>query len=329
MIKVPGRRRFMTGLALSMASVLLTVLILLALDIYARSRVGRSAGTNWQGYRGPVVGSKAPGEVRIAVLGGSTAFGYGVTAEGSFPAYLERLLNARLNGLGGWVRKVTVLNLAYNNESAVCFDSTLKSYAYLEPDVMLLYSGINDGFNTSYYRKPEACHRNKSIIFRLTGYLPILHVVIREKYFQLRYGTVEQGYRRWGERNRRRVVAEGPTRLAKDELKEAGYGKYERHITGLIDEVLAQGKAALFVTQPYFNTGTYREWQQNRLRGTLERKYTGVGHFRYVNLGEFFQRRAEREITGDRMHLTEKGNKKVAQALVEPCLELVGHLSSR
>lgn len=325
------KRPFLTGLGLSVLSVVLTLLVLLGLDVYARSRVERSAGTNWRGYRGPVAGRKAPGEVRIAVLGGSTAFGYGVTADRAFSPYLERMLNERLDGLRGQLsRKATVLNLAYNNESAVCFASTLDSYAYLQPDIVLMYSGINDGPFFSYYRKPEQCHREKSVVFKLAGYLPILPLVVQEKYFRLRYGSVEEGYRQWSLRNRQRVKAKKPAALLKgEELKEAGYKRYEHYITSLIDSVLARGKAAMFVTQPFFETGSYREWQQNRLRRTLERKYSQGGRFRYVSLGDLFGRRAVPEYTLDEMHLTPKGNEMAAQALVEPSLDLIGRLSGR
>ncbi len=322
-----NRRPIITGMGLALLGVVLAGLVLLGLDVYARSRVERSAGTNWQGYRGPVAGSKVPGEVRIAVLGGSTAFGYGVTATHAFPAYLERLLSERAEGLGGRIRRVTVLNLAYNNESAVCFASTLESYAYLQPDIVLLYSGINDKPFISYYRKPEQCHRNKSVVFKLAGYLPILPLVVREKYFQLRYGTVEEGYLEWSRRNRRRAKAKSALPISGEPLKEAGYDRYEHYITSLIDRALERGQAALFVTQPFGQPGTYREWQQTRLRRTFEQKYAGSSRFRYVTLGELFDRRADSEDTIDGMHLTPKGNAKVAQALAGPTLELIGDLS--
>lgn len=327
-----NKRSILTGLGLASVSVVLTILLLLGLDIYARSRAG--GGWNWQGYRGPVMGRKKLGEVRIAVLGGSTAFGYGVTTEHAFPAYLERMLNERVGDLGGRVRKVTVLNLAYNNESSVCFASTLDQYAYLQPDVVLLYSGINDSPHFTYYRKPKACFRNRSIIFQLTGYLPILQLVVHEKYFQLRYGTVDEGYRQRrqrrqrAKRNRQKAITMNPTILSGEKLKEAGYKQYEHYITALIDEVIAQDRVAIFITQPYFDSGSYREWQQERLRRTLERKYGGVDRFRYVTLGELFHRRADQKITWDKVHLTNKGNEQVAQALVEPCLDLIVHFSN-
>ncbi|MDA2916296.1 GDSL-type esterase/lipase family protein [Nitrospinae bacterium AH_259_B05_G02_I21] len=328
------RHPILTGLGFSMLSVVFTLLVLLGLDIYSWVWVAHVKKTNWQGYRGPVLGKKVPGEVRIAVLGGSTAYGYGVTQEHTFPAYLERMLNARVDGPGGRVRKVTVLNLSYNGEGAVCFASTLESYAYLQPDIVLLYSGINDGPYFAYYRKPEHCYRNKSMVFGLSSYLPvryrpILPLVVREKYFLLRYGTIDEGYRRWKEYNRKRHKAENLTPLSEEKLKEAGYRRYEHHITSLIEDVLANGGTALLVTQPYFEMGSYREWQQERLRRTLERKYRGVGRFRYVTVGELFHRRADQEYTYDGTHLTRKGNEKVAKALIEPCLDLVGRLPHR
>ena len=50
---------------------------LLAFDVYLHHRVQYAAGVNVWGYRGDVVGRKKPGETRIIVLGGSTAFGTG------------------------------------------------------------------------------------------------------------------------------------------------------------------------------------------------------------------------------------------------------------
>jgi hypothetical protein len=83
----------------AMASVLLSILVmaggLLAVDLYIHHRAERSAGLNRWGYRGPVAGRKQPGETRVAMLGGSTTFGYGVTWDEAVPALLERELNQR------------------------------------------------------------------------------------------------------------------------------------------------------------------------------------------------------------------------------------------
>ena len=71
---------------------------LLAADLYFHHRVERFAGVNIWGYRGPRVSrKKAPGEHRLVVIGGSTAFGYGVDWDQAFPAYLERDLRAAVD----------------------------------------------------------------------------------------------------------------------------------------------------------------------------------------------------------------------------------------
>ena len=84
--------------------------------------------------------------MRVVVLGGSTAFGYRVRPDESFPAALERRLRSRRE------QAISIANLAYNSESAVCFAPTLDHYAYLEPDVVLFYSGYNDLPDRVYFR---------------------------------------------------------------------------------------------------------------------------------------------------------------------------------
>ena len=49
--------------------------VLLAADVYLHWRVQNAGAVNVWGYRGPVVGRKQPNEIRVVVLGGSTAFG--------------------------------------------------------------------------------------------------------------------------------------------------------------------------------------------------------------------------------------------------------------
>ena len=61
------------------------LVLLLAADLVLHQRAERSAGLNRYGYRGPVIGGKQPGELRVAMLGGSTVFGYGVAWNESLP----------------------------------------------------------------------------------------------------------------------------------------------------------------------------------------------------------------------------------------------------
>src|SRR4051812_3978846 len=108
-------RRRLKYVAFAVCAALLACVVgiaaLLAADLYLHKRSERSAGLNRWGYRGPVVGRKQPGEIRVAVLGGSTVFGYGVMWDEAFPALLEQRLNA---GARDGAR-FTVVNLGYNN----------------------------------------------------------------------------------------------------------------------------------------------------------------------------------------------------------------------
>jgi hypothetical protein len=157
------------------------ILLLLAADLVLHARAEKSAGLNRYGYRGPVVGRKQPGELRVAMLGGSTVFGYGVAWNESIPAFLEEKLRARLN------RPVHVFNLGFNNQGAFAFVPDLEDFAYLDYDVVVLYEGYNDlsgdaGPNRNVYRRDSA-------IYRMLGYYPILPLYLDEKAKSIRFGS--------------------------------------------------------------------------------------------------------------------------------------------
>src|ERR1043166_6303354 len=143
-VKLSRRRKVAYVVVACVAIVCVAASILLALDIYVHHRVQYDAGFNIWGYRGDPVGRKHAGETRIIVLGGSTAFGYGLRWYESWPYYLEQKI--RRAHAGG---AVTVVNLGIPTDSARTFVSTLDDYAYLDADIVMLYEGYNDlGFDT-------------------------------------------------------------------------------------------------------------------------------------------------------------------------------------
>mgnify|MGYP000455481373 CR=1 FL=1 len=176
------KRRFLLFAATAVAiSILLTLLGVLAADLYLHQRAERSAGLNRWGYRGPVVGAKAPGELRVVMLGGSTAFGYGVTWDEAIPALLERTLNEQASP-----PLTRVVNLGYNNEGAYAFLPTLTDFEYLDAEIVCLYEGYND--LRGDFIPNLSVYRHYSAVFRLTGYFPILPLALSEKALALRYG---------------------------------------------------------------------------------------------------------------------------------------------
>ena len=87
------RRKLLFGLSVSLFVTAVLFATLLAVDVYLHHRHEMNAGLNVQGYRGPVLDDKQDGERRVAVIGGSTAFGYGVTWPEAIPALLQQKLN--------------------------------------------------------------------------------------------------------------------------------------------------------------------------------------------------------------------------------------------
>src|SRR6185436_17513101 len=94
---------------------------------------------------------KAPGEIRIVMLGGSTVYGFDVEVEDALPAQLE-------HAMAGVTPNVRVVNLGYNDILGDASPNTLQK-------------------------------RHASAIFRSIGYFPILPLVLREKATFLRQSS--------------------------------------------------------------------------------------------------------------------------------------------
>ena len=321
---------------------------LLAVDIYLHARFQKSAGLNIWGYRGDVLPKKAPGELRLAFLGGSTAFGYGVTADEATPARLEQKLRARRAAAGQG--PVSVANLGYNNEGVYSYTFTLRDYAYLNYDLAIFYQGYNDLGDAPNVQ----VYRHDSPIFRLTGYLPIFPVAFKEKAASIRYGgDISAAYRAEGD-NRTvfrpglaRMVAAGAlnaTATVAESLGRMGsmppgqpekdpapspegctprWSIFCRSIFTAIDLALSNGTRVLVVTQPYL-TGrdeAANKDQQASLMAALSARYGGNSRVKHVNLGNEI-RLDDRALSYDGMHLSAAGNDIIAERLIDPVLSL-------
>jgi lysophospholipase L1-like esterase len=297
-------RRVSFAVAAALLSGAVAVGGLFVLDVWVRARFPI---WNRHGYAGPILKAKQPGEYRIAALGGSTVQGYGVTWSDAFPAQLERLL----------APGVTVANLGFNNQGAYSYRLTLRYYAYLKPDLVLFYEGYNDlGANTL-----DA--RGRSIIFRWTGYFPMLPVVAGEKAMVWRTDDLSAAYagekvrftpnlvRRTGAsiletvRALDHVGTEPATATGQQSPLEA----YLHNVQLGIAAARNLGAAVLVVGQPRLNQ--FHEHQQNALREMLTASYPDV---EYLNLGGLVDLH-DPSLCSDGMHLTPEGNARIAGAL--------------
>ena len=328
------RRRWFVfaGAAVAISATLIGA-VLLALDVYLHGRYQRSAGFNVWGYRGSVVGRKQPNEYRVVVLGGSAAYGYGVTSDEAIPAQLERLLRKRTPS-----PIFTVVNLGYNNEGAYSFKATLDDYAWLRYDLALLYEGYND---LSLDRVNTQVFRHESPVFRLTGYMPIFPIIFREKAAAMTGGKTEfhaglattagatvlsttADIARSLEAQLGRVASEPPARV--EDGARTGCGVWSTYCTSIeaaVETARRHGSTVIVATQPYLRTGeqahTIHIRQQTALREFVVRRFAAATDIRYVDLGDAVNLEDSR-LSFDHMHLRREGNERVAELLVEPVL---------
>lgn len=313
-------------------SVAATLTALTAFDVYLHHKFERAAGLNVWGYRGRPVGRKKPHEVRVAVLGGSTVLGFGLDEGETFPYQLEGLLNASATAPTTY----RVVNLGYNQNGAYSFRYTLEDYAYLDYDVVCLYEGYNDLGNQN-----RRVSRRDWIVYRLTGYMPIIPIVLSEKITQLRHGDV-RGQRadapvvfRPGIVSRTKAEALAAAKAISDSVErqlrsvnnsegEPGsqmtaedcgvrWTFYCRSVVSGIDYARAHRKPVLVVTQPY--GGKEHRAQQRDLQTMLPLRYGKDPAVQYVNLGGTVDV-TDPDLCWDGMHLTAKGNRRIAEALV-------------
>src|SRR6267143_531709 len=318
-------RRVALKAATAVVSAAVIVSILLGADLYLHHK----HGMNLWGYRGPAVGRKQPGEKRIVVLGGSTAWGFGLSVGQDFPGQLQRRFaeSSRTEGSPS----ITVLNLGFNNEGAYSFKYTLKDYDYLDYDAIVLYSGYND------VSENRMVFRHQSPIFIWTGYLPLLPALAVDK--------ISAWRNRPGKENEPivfappgRSVSETSKQTSKSLQKQMGpltgeseattsdgtcpaeWHFYCQQIYDVTDVALKHGRRVLVVTEPYISDKHVE--QQRALEAMLKQRFEGQAHLRYLNLGRTVDLQ-DRSLCWDGMHLTEEGNRRIAEALIQPVLEIL------
>jgi hypothetical protein len=164
-----------TVIVLGVQAAAIGALLTVALDQYAHKRVELVGGVNMWGYRGAVLPERQPRDVRVAIVGGDLAFGWGVAAGETVAAYLETLVSVQVQRPGDRGREVAVANLGAMGRPASQYAATVSHYAYLVPDLVCVYADLTDAHPHTVL--PPA----HSAVFRATGYAPILPLVLREK----------------------------------------------------------------------------------------------------------------------------------------------------
>ena len=261
--------------------------LLWAADIFAHRRGESGAGVNIWGYRGPVIRQKAPDEIRVVVLGGSTAFGRELT--GSMPAYLEDYLNnARLRGDASFqsTGPITVVNLATPYDHVGAFEGTMADYAWLRDDVVLLYIGHDDP--APGREAARTGWRRQSAIFRAYGYLPILPS----------------------------LVARRPAAVVVHEDDDDYLAALDRSI----GHVLANGRRVIVVTHPFITPEENR--RQDVVAARLRDRFHGDQRGSYLDLRRTVSQ-DDPKLVEDGIQPTPRGNAVIAESVSQSVFRLL------
>jgi hypothetical protein len=343
--RLPRRRRLVFAACAMLGATVVLVGALVVLDVFLHWRMRGLSGINVWGYRGPLLARKGPNETRLVMLGGSTAYGFGHRPDQAISAYLERDLNQRSREVG---RRFSVANLGAPGQGAYAFAFDLQDYEFLNYDVVVLYEGYND------LGRDDVAHRDvpnlllwhrQSPIFRLTGYYPILPVVLREKSTLILNGGSDQAERDGkvvfrpglasrttaGTLNAAAAVSESfgrqvgrlsdtPPVPSVDEQCIPKWKQYCGAVRDAVSWALARDKRVLFVTQPYASD-SHIEQQANAV-AMLKSRFGDEARLRWLDLGRAIDLR-DRSVAWDGVHLIPEGNELIAGRMVGPVLDLI------
>ena len=153
--------------------VILAALVAVAADLAAHKRVELLGGLNIRGYRGPVAHQRQPNELRVVFVGGTRAFGWGEPASGTTVAAVRFELSRVLDRPNRPLQPIVAINLGQLGASPDSYVPTLEHFSYLAPDYIVIFDDLGDsGPNRPF---------DPSGIYMLTGYRPMLPLVLQEK----------------------------------------------------------------------------------------------------------------------------------------------------
>lgn len=305
-------------------STLISIGVLTAADLHLH----RKHGINWRGYRGPTLGEKRTNEQRVAILGGSTTWGFGLNGAQAFPAQLQQLLNQTATKDD---KAITVINLGANNDGAYSIKFTLRDYEDLHFDAVVFYTGYNDLGQAPN----QIVFRHRSPVFVWTGYLPLLPIFTVDKLTVWKRQLLGQNDRTVFQPPDAKSIP--PSRTLEEQLGKLTppnessprptsgtcpprWEFYCQQIYEGVDLALKKGKRVLVVTEPYISDAHVA--QQLAMRSMIASRFAGNPNLSYADFGTVVDLR-DKSLCWDGMHLTEEGNRRIATAMVPPVREML------
>jgi len=292
------------------------IIMLLLVDLYLHSKYSIKEFYNYCGYRGnPVASKKKPGEVRIGVFGGSVGGGYGVSNDFSIAGYLQNLLNIR-NTQTYSSKQATVVNLCVLSEhKANYFMANYNATKNINLDICIIYFYGQGG--PDEFIQEKSCIRFSDMPLKRFNYSFILPTLLQEKYYLMRYGSVEKGYKEdklFGNAKLNFSFLDSVNKVKpKNKIQESSL--YGKPLAAYIEQLTRQGKFFILAIAPLhqeYNT----EEQRITLREDLERKFSNNKRVVIVDLGNVFSDGNIASYYQDSYHYNTAGNLAIAKVLL-------------
>jgi len=267
-----------------------------------RAHLADPVGVNQWGFRGEARGERLPGELRVALVGGSAAY------EAATP-HDDTMAMAILNQLQEFGRpseqEYSLVNLSEPRVGADSYVTTIRAYEFLGPDVICLF----DGYDALERLPPHA--RRRSAIFRASGYLPILPARILRRPAWL--SDPEGG-----------LVGLLQDRSSPEDVSCDGASN--AYCLAMVDTVryaLRRGHPIIVASPPFV---TARHAAQQRSLGALLTSMFGADpKFAYLDLGSSIDLSKPTE-SPDGIHRTPLGNHEVGQRIAVGAQRLLERL---
>ena len=328
-----------TAWLLAVEAIAIAAVLTLALDLREHGRVAPLGGVNEWGYRGPVARQRRPYEIRVAIVGGTRAFGWGVPAS-ALPAELGRVTMLTTDRPGGDARPVAVVNLGRMGAVPDDYPEIIEHFAYLQPDYICVFDdlGVRGG-------SPTTGTGATSGIYQLTGYAPALPLVSREKGMIWRLGDVRLGYAAPGAAGHSSTSLTG--RVAGRTLEAAGQmlaaadqtlsllvsrhhtpssldpaaGAYAGAMIAAIESAHRHARGVIVVTSPAETVG--QAANLHALHAALDGRIGSAPWLRRVNLGDDDALSSDAGLRLDGWNYSSAGVAKVAGRIVPALLSLI------
>lgn len=225
-----------------------------------------SVNTNELGFRGLApMAEKAVDTRRIAVLGGSAAFGIGASADAAtFPAVLERTLRER-------GRRVEVINAA---APAYVSGQELARLTFqvldLAPDVLVIYDGFND-INSALMFDPRPGYPSNFRWLEAAVHLNSLGAFVRYRVSAAVWGS---GLAFWA-RRLSGVASDSALTLPGADADAAIVAAYRYHLETMVWMAQARGMRVLCVFQPTLVAKARQSAGERRVLEYIEQRHPG------------------------------------------------------